>query len=413
MSSAIHEHPRSLRPVFTRPLSLLNALDYGRLLYSVFFNFDWLHEYASWCAGDQSAATGWAALRLLPANTGLRALGMQALLISVALALVLATGLEFAGMAVVDYTRVAFGVSVGVVVGVVVGMALAGIDLAVGVAFGVAASVVGGVTTGIVGGVEAGVVAGAVLGAAFLNTTGESCVGANVALGVAIAAALCVALSVVNRLGVIAGLAMFFVVGLIGILSVLVLEHWFKPLSLYKNLAIGFVYLLAVSTLIGAWQGWLVEDARRGWLNAALFGGLFLRLPLYPIECAVAFMGARRIHREREYDQALAAFRRFFFDWHLFLPLPREALALRHLAQLNRTQGLADTVYLARCSNHLLPVAALRHFAGRDPYRVYWEIGAVRTALLDYVFDGQPTPTKIRAACDALAHGLRRRVKIT
>jgi len=54
--------PYTLRPTFTRPLSLLNPLDYLWLPYWVFFNSAQIYEYTRWCASDKADVTGWDAL---------------------------------------------------------------------------------------------------------------------------------------------------------------------------------------------------------------------------------------------------------------------------------------------------------------------------------------------------------------
>jgi len=52
--SPLPSPPYTLRPTFSRPLSLLSPLDHARLLYWALFHPQWLRDYARWCAPKPS-----------------------------------------------------------------------------------------------------------------------------------------------------------------------------------------------------------------------------------------------------------------------------------------------------------------------------------------------------------------------
>jgi len=146
--------PYTLRPTFTRALSLLNPLDYLRLLYWVFFHPQWLRDYVKWCEPKEFEATGLKIFRIVSQNNRLRALLAQTIILTIATPFALSYALQLLGLPV-NYANVAGGVASGVLFGV-----------AFSVLFGVAVGVAGGVLFGVAFGVVFGVAAGGGVGVA-------------------------------------------------------------------------------------------------------------------------------------------------------------------------------------------------------------------------------------------------------
>lgn len=180
-----------LKPRLDRPLSLLNPLDYLRVLYWVFFfpqALTWYIETFGVASPEADSSPGWArqmgrARQFLGTPTPQRDLYFHALLLTVFVPVIIAFALQSTGLPV-DWSGVAFGVAGGVALVVALGVAF-------GVALGAAEGVALGVVLGVAGGVALGVALGVAGGMAGVVARG-------VAEAVALGVALCVAGGVVG-----------------------------------------------------------------------------------------------------------------------------------------------------------------------------------------------------------------------
>ncbi|MGQ0604686.1 MAG: hypothetical protein ACT4QE_23650, partial [Anaerolineales bacterium] len=419
--------PHSLAPTFVRPLSLINPLDYMRLLYWVFLNHDWLDDYVRWCAGDDESATGRRAARVMLQNERLRATVGQAFVASIAVVFGLLAMAELFGVSV-TYSSAVLGLMFGVAIGAVAGMAIGATGgvasgVAVGVTSGVAVGAAGGVAGGVTGGVAFGIAVGVAVSVAFgmtVDMTGGAMV--SVAFGVAGSVAGSVAFSVISGvvrsvggwLGLLAGLGIALLIGplsffasiIVAGVMLAIVERVRKPGSVHSNLILTVLFLLAMCILLALGLGWWMADLRAGVLLATLFVVLYLRLPLYPIESVVAMLAYQRIRKQHDLDAALKTFDRLYFDREMLLPLPFETAALCHIAKLNWRQGVRAAAYLGRYTNHTLAaVQALSDFAGRDPYRVFWALPK-RGSLRSYVFHHQHLVSRASIAGSILERGV-------
>lgn len=156
--------PYTLGPTFTRPLSMLNPLDYMRLLYWVFFHPQWVRKYVEWIAPNYPdkprPVETWEFLNI---NVKIRALVIQSFLLTVILPLAILFLIEMADVPV-TYGYAAIGVVGGLALGIASGVAG---GVAIGATVGVAGGLTFGVAGGMMGGVAGGVMPGVVIGLTF------------------------------------------------------------------------------------------------------------------------------------------------------------------------------------------------------------------------------------------------------
>ncbi|MBD2544327.1 MULTISPECIES: ATP-binding protein [Planktothricoides] len=208
-----------LAPKLKRPLSLLNPLDYLRLLYWVFYFPQAIRWYVE-TFGNQKEKNNDSAseyrmpwqkvgiwLREHPIESKLYIQGLILTLLTPVLISAflqqIGVSIDWSSVAVGVAFGVAFGVAVGVAFGVAVGVAFGvGLGVAFGVAFGVGFGVVFGMAVGVAEGVAVGVALGVAVGVGYGAAVGAGYGAAfGAAVGVAFGAAVGVAFGVAVGLG--------------------------------------------------------------------------------------------------------------------------------------------------------------------------------------------------------------------
>ena len=162
--------------------------------------------------------------------------------------------------------------------------------------------------------------------------------------------------------------------------------HWW--LSVAAVAVVGAIVAYTYTALLpGLWP-----ETSPAWAIAVVFVASYYRAPLWPLEAIWAVRGLARIQETKEAEVALYAIRRAYFDRSMLLPLPGEATALRHLAELDFDLGTDQAIHIVLESNHLLAgIAVLQDCGAADPLRVHQLIRGTDTTsekidlLLRYV----------------------------
>jgi len=126
------EPPYRLGPTFTRPLSMLNPLDYLRILYWEFFHSQWIRDYVKWLSPDYPDRPRHnERLTLLKSNARVRSFFVQSILTAIITPFIISFFLKAIGLpvnlvavAIVVLVSVAYGVMFCLAFGVANGVVL-------------------------------------------------------------------------------------------------------------------------------------------------------------------------------------------------------------------------------------------------------------------------------------------------
>jgi hypothetical protein len=318
--SSLPGPPYTLRPTFTHTLSLLNPLDYIRLLYWVFFHPQWVREYVKWLAPDYpKRPRPWETRTLLITNARIRALAFQSILLAVILPFSILFLLEMVGVPV----KYGYG-ALGVVAGVLFG--LAG-GTSGGVSFGLVFGVAGGVTFGAAVSVGFGVVVNVVVSLA------RGAVG-GVALGVVGGVA------VGNRKVIVRDMGKIFALGVAS--------------GMVYGATIGVAYGVSVNVMYGVAFGMAVG------LTFILFYSMFFcRLPFYLLGVILG------IGRDKQKPHLVVK-----GDGAIWLPLPGIRREIVETMQASPPSGVALCVEYMDYSLQFIPVIqAMNEVLSKDSTR--------------------------------------------